>query len=130
MTRDIPCYIFPDIDLLSTLVAAFFDQVNTHMPLLHRPTFERNLIEHLHYRDQGFGATVMLVCAVASKYTNDPRVLAPGDAFQLSAGWQYFIQVPIVRKYNLNKADVHDIQYYCVCCPVVPNPGHVLTWLL
>lgn len=117
MTSNVPCYVFPDVDLLATLVAAFFDRVNTHIPLLHQPTFERSIVEHLHYRDQGFGATVILVCAVASRYIHDPRVSAPGDTSQLSAGWHYFTQVPIVRKHNLNKANVYDIQYYCVCYP-------------
>ncbi|KAF8070636.1 fungal-specific transcription factor domain-containing protein [Lyophyllum atratum] len=114
MRSDLPNYIFPQADLLKTLVAAYFDNVNTHMPLLHRQTFEKSMAEDLHYLNPSFGATVLLVCAVGSRHVNDSRVFAPGDNSQLSAGWSYFVQVPIFRNYTLHKASLYDLQYYCL----------------
>jgi hypothetical protein len=120
MTSDMPYFIYPDDDLLDTPVATFFDRVNFCLPLLHRPTFERSIANNLHLQDQGFGATLLLVCAVGSRYVSDPRATLHGDSSRLSSGWAYFAQVPIVRKYNLNKATVYDIQYYCVCVRFTP----------
>jgi hypothetical protein len=45
-------------------------------PLLHRPTFEADILHLRHQRDLGFGCVVLAVCAVASRYCKDTRVLA------------------------------------------------------
>ncbi|KAJ7654343.1 hypothetical protein B0H17DRAFT_1099789, partial [Mycena rosella] len=39
------------------------------------------------------GSTVLAVCAVASKYSDDPRVLLEGTNTRLSSGWKYFCQL-------------------------------------
>ncbi|KAG5638884.1 hypothetical protein H0H81_009187 [Sphagnurus paluster] len=62
------------------------------MPLLHRRTFEKSIQENLHHLDPSFGATVLLACAVASRYIENPTV-SPGDDAQLSFGWSYFAQL-------------------------------------
>ena len=61
------------------------------MPLLHRPTFERALINGLHYSETGFASVVLLVCALGSRYSDDSRVCVTED--KRSAGWHYFDQV-------------------------------------
>ncbi|KAJ7080226.1 hypothetical protein C8R44DRAFT_895445 [Mycena epipterygia] len=84
-------YVFPESDLLSALIALYFDHVNLYYPLLHRPTFERSIADGLHTRDGSFGAVVLLVCAIASGFSDDVRVCPPG-AELLRVGWQYFDQ--------------------------------------
>lgn len=85
---------FPDDDLLRHLTDVYFDVPNTLFPVLHRPTFERELREGLHKRDWYFGAVVLMVCASASRYTDDPRVLLPGTSDQRSAGWKWRVTPP------------------------------------
>ncbi|KAG5646711.1 hypothetical protein DXG03_002393 [Asterophora parasitica] len=81
-------FAFPEDDLMTSLVDHYFTKVNLLLPLLHRPSFERSIIEGLHLRHDGFGATVLLVCAVASRFSDDPRVRIDGvDSFH-SAGWK------------------------------------------
>ncbi|KAJ3490460.1 hypothetical protein NLJ89_g11431 [Agrocybe chaxingu] len=92
-----PAYVFPDDDLLQSLVQIYFELANTLLPVLHRPTFMRSLARGEHLWDPSFGMTVLLVCAVSSRYSDDPRVFTPGDDSGLSSGW---------------KSTIHDLQYY------------------
>ncbi|KAJ7056003.1 fungal-specific transcription factor domain-containing protein [Mycena amicta] len=71
-------YTFPPLALMNELVGLYFAQVNVYLPLLHRPTFERGVREGLFLRNDPFAATVLLVCAVASRWHPDSRVGAPG----------------------------------------------------
>ena len=70
---------FPEPTLLQTLVDNYFHYVNLESPLLHRPTFEKELLGNLHKREPAFGAIVLLVCAIGSRYTEDPRVRLSED---------------------------------------------------
>ncbi|KAJ7221671.1 hypothetical protein GGX14DRAFT_670714 [Mycena pura] len=75
-------------------------------------------------------ATVLLVCAVASRWCADPRMGAPGgigivphaDANVhhppvamngLSCGWAWFDQVPLAGNHVFGQATLYDLQYYC-----------------
>ncbi|KAJ7495520.1 fungal-specific transcription factor domain-containing protein [Mycena latifolia] len=130
-------YSFPPADLMAHLIDLYFTQVNIYLPLLHRPTFERNVEAGLHLRDDGFAATLLLVCAVASRWSNDPRVVSPlgteglggpppqrwnhaeakrtavGPGY-LACGWQWFDQVPMVGNHLFGQATLYDLQYYCL----------------
>ncbi|KAJ7578562.1 hypothetical protein C8J56DRAFT_1111495 [Mycena floridula] len=77
--------IFPDDDLMETLIDLYFTHWNLFRPLLHRPSFEKSLRQGLHYRDYYFGATVLVVCALGSTYSNDRRVFLD-DTTELSGG--------------------------------------------
>ena len=109
-----PAYVFPDDDLLSSLVHLYFENVNPMYPLLHRPTFERSIAEGLHMRDEGFGATLLLVCAVASRFSDDPRIFLEGSDSTHSCGWKWFRQVQVCRKSLLAPPSLYDLQFYCV----------------
>ncbi|KAJ7053852.1 fungal-specific transcription factor domain-containing protein [Mycena amicta] len=90
-----PPLVFPDADLLDTLVYIYFEQVNPMLGLLHRSTFERSIKARRHLFERAFGEVVLGVCAIASKYSDDPRVFldeAPRDS-EHSAGWKWFAQV-------------------------------------
>ena len=58
--------------------------------------------------------TVLLVCAIASRYTSDSRVLLDDDISGLSFGWKYFAQFPSFRNRLFERSTLHDLQCYVV----------------
>lgn len=109
-------YVYPEYDLLMHLVNLYFERTNSLIPLLHVPTFMRSLTAGQHYWDPSFGMTVLLVCAIGSRYSDDPRVISETDAEApgLSSGWHFFNQVPVHRRPLLYKTTLYDLQYYFV----------------
>ena len=88
---------FPSLDLAEKLISLYFTHVNVVYPLFHRPTFYDHWNGGLQYRDVGFTAVCMLVFAVASRWSTDPRVLGepeptePGQPPRYrKVGWHYF----------------------------------------
>src|SRR5688572_30357854 len=112
--RPPPPYDFPEPDLASALIDIYFEYVNLYLPLLHQPTFRREVEQGLHLTHEGFAATYLLVCAVASRFSEDPRVLVTGVDNHHSAGWRWFDQVQMVRKSLLSPPSLYDLQFYCV----------------
>ncbi|KAJ7680543.1 fungal-specific transcription factor domain-containing protein [Mycena polygramma] len=112
--EDTPKYIFPDRDLMTSLINLYFLNVHPTLPVLHRPTFERSLAEGLHYDDFRFGATVLAVLAVASRYSDDPRVFVAGANSTLSSGWKFFNQVQVIRKSLFDEPSIYEVQLYCL----------------
>ncbi|KAF9526530.1 fungal-specific transcription factor domain-containing protein [Crepidotus variabilis] len=86
-------YTFPPEDLMVSLIDLYFIHLNPLLPVLHRPIFERSIKQGLHLRNTEFGATVLLVCAHGSKYSEDPRVMVDGSNTWLSSGWNWYKQV-------------------------------------
>ncbi|VDC05656.1 unnamed protein product [Peniophora sp. CBMAI 1063] len=86
-------YTFPDPDLLDDFINLYFLHVHTFAPVLHRPTFERDRRSELHLRDRTFGGVVLLICALAERFSQDSRVLAEGEQKRQSFGWKWFSQV-------------------------------------
>ncbi|KZT19127.1 hypothetical protein NEOLEDRAFT_1142477 [Neolentinus lepideus HHB14362 ss-1] len=113
--EEYPMYEFPEPDLLQTLIAKYFDFVGCLSPILHRPTFEVDVRNGLHYRDQRFAAVLLMVCAIASRHTRDPRVLFPGSRSLLSSGWQWFNQVLRIRKSSFLAPTLYGLQLQCLC---------------
>ncbi|KAG6833515.1 hypothetical protein H0H87_005166 [Tephrocybe sp. NHM501043] len=107
-------YSFPDPDLLSELVDLYFEHVNALFPLLHRPTFEKGLREGLHFTDTPFGSTVLAVCAVASRYTDNHAVLLEGNDSRYAAGWKWFSQIRQCWRTSARTVLLQDIQTICV----------------
>ncbi|KAJ7467195.1 fungal-specific transcription factor domain-containing protein [Mycena latifolia] len=110
----LPPFIFPEPDLLRNLVSAYFTRINILLCLLHRPTFEKSLAAGLHFVDRQFGATVLAVCAVASKYSDDPRVILEGTNTQLSSGWKYLRQVRLFRTSPIQTPTLYEVQLICL----------------
>ncbi|KAF5370577.1 hypothetical protein D9758_001905 [Tetrapyrgos nigripes] len=108
-----PTYTFPENDLLVHLISLYFEKVNAFLPVLHAPTFKRNITQGLHLRNHQFGATVLLVCALASRYSEDPRVLAISGE-ELSAGWQWYRQVEVIRQSLFEIPTLFELQVYCL----------------
>ncbi|KAI9070185.1 hypothetical protein FKP32DRAFT_1543831, partial [Trametes sanguinea] len=105
---------FPPPDLMEKLVELYFQEMNCYIPLLHRPTFEQGIKDGVHLHDEGFGSTVLLVCANGARFTDDPRVLLDGHNETQSAGWKWFQQVQMVRKSLLAPPRLYDLQIYAV----------------
>ncbi|KAJ3517259.1 hypothetical protein NLJ89_g629 [Agrocybe chaxingu] len=66
----------PPPDLADTLIDLYFKHTNLLFPLLHRPTFDRQWRERLHRRNIWFTCLCFSIFAVASRWSNDERVLA------------------------------------------------------
>jgi Fungal specific transcription factor domain len=111
---EIPSYTFPDDDLLHSLIDLYFDQINLFLPLLHRPTFNRSITTGQHLTDSGFGAIVLLVCALGSRYSEDKRVLLDDISTYHSAGWKWFDQVQLVKMSFVIPSTLYDVQFCCV----------------
>jgi hypothetical protein len=106
-------YTFPEPDLLPLLIDAYMRRINNFYPLLHRPTFERLVVDRVHERDPSFGAVLLMVCAHGARYVSDPRVMVRGGS-EASAGWPYFIQVQIWNRNLLHQPRLYDVQLYCL----------------
>ncbi|KAK0210242.1 fungal-specific transcription factor domain-containing protein [Desarmillaria ectypa] len=107
-------YTFPPDDLLTDLIDIFFTKNDIMLPCLHGPTFRRCVKDKLHLRDEMFGAIVLLVCANASRQSDDPRVLLDGEDSKQSNGWKWFNQVQNTRRSLLVPPTIHDLQFYCL----------------
>ncbi|KAJ7595760.1 fungal-specific transcription factor domain-containing protein [Mycena floridula] len=106
--------VFPDDDLMPSLINLYFTNCNLFRPLLHRPSFEKSLREGLHHRNYYFGATVLVVCALGSKYSDDRRVFLDVGAEQ-SCGWPFFSQVQPLQGISLSAPpSLYELQYYCL----------------
>ncbi|KAJ7137385.1 hypothetical protein C8R43DRAFT_1203013 [Mycena crocata] len=104
---------FPADDLLRDLVNLYFTELHTFSFVLHRPTFEMALADGLHLSDHRFGSIVLAVCALASKGSSDRRVLLPGEG-ELSAGWEWFRQIPRPFSGTQTTASIYDLQLCCL----------------
>ncbi|KAF7328953.1 Fungal-trans domain-containing protein [Mycena venus] len=109
-----PVLVYPAPDLLRSLVDLFFTKVNIILLLIHRPTFEKSLASGLHFVDHAFGSTVLAVCAVAAKYSDDPRVLLDGTDSRLSSGWKYYAQLKPTYKPLMRSFTLHEAQTLCL----------------
>ncbi|KAJ7155555.1 fungal-specific transcription factor domain-containing protein [Mycena crocata] len=109
-----PPLVFPEPDLLQSLVSLYFSKVHIVACLLHRPTFEKSIAAGLHLTDHQFGSTVLAVCALASKYSDDPRVILEGTNTRLSSGWKYFRQLQPIRLTMLRSFTLYEAQVLCL----------------
>ncbi|KAJ7578561.1 fungal-specific transcription factor domain-containing protein [Mycena floridula] len=110
-----PFLMFPEQDLMETLIGLYFEHYNLFQPLLHRPSFEKSLREGLHHQNYYFGATVLVVCALGSKYSDDSRVFLEGTETEQSCGWPFFSQVQPLQGTSLaSPPSLYELQYYCL----------------
>lgn len=95
------------------------------MPLFHRPSFETSVAEGLHLQDPSFGATLLLVCAIGSRYSDDPRVLYDGTTSTHSAGWKWFEQVSVIRRSFIPPPSLRELQNFAVCTFLPETPKDI-----
>ncbi|KAF8345885.1 fungal-specific transcription factor domain-containing protein [Amanita rubescens] len=112
---------FPSPELARNLIDLYFENINTLFTLLHRPTFERQFKDQLHKRDIWFTAVCMGMFAVASKHSDDPRVVPSnartpsGGVDWTKAGWDYFnmcVDVHRIRRSLFLPATLFEMQTF------------------
>ncbi|KAK0466862.1 fungal-specific transcription factor domain-containing protein [Desarmillaria tabescens] len=91
-------YDFPDNNLLWSLIDLYFSESNIFLPVLHRPSFERLVAESAHLHDSPFARVLLAVCAIASRYSTDSRVLIENDPS--SSGWKWMQQILVCGREN------------------------------
>jgi hypothetical protein len=93
---------WPPEDLVPKLVDDYFFLIHHALPLLHEPTFRRDLTDRVYERDRDFRQLCLTVFALGSRSCNDERMhmpasLLPPDMPELyrrySAGWQLIGQI-------------------------------------
>ncbi|KZV61667.1 hypothetical protein PENSPDRAFT_618889 [Peniophora sp. CONT] len=124
-------YNFPDQDLLDELVDLYFLHIHTFAPVLHRPTFEADRRSGLHLRDRTFGGLVLLVCALAARFSHDHRVLVQNEPAWNSVGWKWFSQVRLYDNARILKptSHLHGLQTICLGAMYSVNVSHVYAWI-
>ncbi|KZV61073.1 hypothetical protein PENSPDRAFT_693721 [Peniophora sp. CONT] len=105
---------FPEDDLLWHLVDRYFTHLNVITPILHRPSFEKQVREGLHLKDEAFGAVLLSVCANGARLSDDRRVLTDEGQNWYSAGWAWFSQVRMTQKALLSSSRLYDLQVLCL----------------
>ncbi|KAJ7452341.1 putative fungal-specific transcription factor [Mycena galericulata] len=103
-------YTFPEPDLLATLVELYFDNVNCYHPTLHRPTFERKVKDKLYLQDHRFAGTLLMVCSLGARHSDDPRVFLEGESNFHTAGWKWHNQVRVIPKHLIYKPNLYELQ--------------------
>ncbi|KAJ7150283.1 fungal-specific transcription factor domain-containing protein [Mycena filopes] len=104
-------YVYPPDDLIDSLLQLYFANVHPTIPVLHRPSFERSVAEGLHSTDMQFGGLLLSVLAVASRYSDDPRVFVDDDpSVPLSAGSKFATQLKTIR--FVFELTIHEVQMY------------------
>lgn len=106
-----PNYKYPDPGLMKELVDAYFTQVNAFIPVFHRPTFEKSIADGLHLRDAGFGSVLLVVCAVATAYSNGETFDRETRSSKVSP---WFRQVQMSKQTILGPVRLCDVQLYFV----------------
>ncbi|KAI0250357.1 fungal-specific transcription factor domain-containing protein [Lactifluus subvellereus] len=119
---------WPPSDLALTLIDLYFLHCNSMFPLLHRPTFAHHFADRLYEHDIWFACTCMCVFALASRYTDDPRVLLDepvevpleeraGPFEWQTAGFKYYfliLEVEHIKRSMLSPASLFEIQTLCL----------------
>ncbi|KAH9961592.1 fungal-specific transcription factor domain-containing protein [Russula dissimulans] len=119
---------WPPSDLAMTLIDLYFLHCNSMFPVLHRPTFARHFADRLYERDVWFACSCMSVFALASRYTDDLRVLLdepakttfdehPEQLQWQTAGYKYYspiLEVENIKRAILSPPSLFEIQTLCL----------------
>lgn len=105
---------FPAMDLLRHLADCYFHNANVIFPILHRPSFMQLMQQRLHEINQGFGAVVLLVCAIGCGFTNDPRVTQKISPDSSCTAWKFFHQANNAKKRHYLPHSLFEAQIYPV----------------
>lgn len=106
---------------MPVLIDFYFTQINQFLPLLHRQTLEKAVAEGLHHEDQQFGGVLLMVCALGSRFSDDPRVFADGFSSPRSAGWKWYEQANVLRKSLYRRTTLYELQLHAVCSLLLPE---------
>ncbi|KAJ7122252.1 fungal-specific transcription factor domain-containing protein [Mycena epipterygia] len=118
-------YRLPPPDLVAHLAELYFTHAHIYLPVLHRQTFDRRVEMGMDHWDDGFAAIVLIVCAIGSRWSDDPRVLLPAskDKSLLRCGWEWFNQVTPGLAGTHFEGTLCDLQYYCLAVHFLMGSG-------
>ncbi|KAJ7703127.1 fungal-specific transcription factor domain-containing protein [Mycena rosella] len=131
---------FPPTSLAAALIDLYFIHVNSQLPLLHRPTFERQFREKLHHRNIWFTCVCLGIFAAASRWSNDPLVLPrncnrtdSGGLDWKCAGWHYHnvaMGIHRIRQSLLYPACLEEIQTFSLLALFLRGTvNHPAAWM-
>ncbi|KAJ6586991.1 fungal-specific transcription factor domain-containing protein [Mycena vulgaris] len=131
---------FPPPPLAAELIDLYFIHVNSQLPLLHRPTFERQFRDRLHHRNIWFTCVCLGVFAVASRWSNDPLILprkcnrtSDGGLDWKCAGWHYHnvaMGIHRIRQSLLYPACLEEIQTFTLLAAFLRGTAnHPAGWM-
>lgn len=87
---------------------------NLYFPIFHKPSFIKLVSNGVHLCDKQFGAVVLVVCAIGSRYSHDPRVFSEDAGTEQSSGWKWFSQVRPQRNTFVAPPSLYLVQLLCV----------------
>ncbi|VDB96007.1 unnamed protein product [Peniophora sp. CBMAI 1063] len=109
---DARIFNLPPGDLMQTLVNGYFTSHEPSILLFHEPTFRHNMNMGLHFRDPACAAIILLICALMSRYSDDPRVLSSGSGSWYSVGYTWYLQAKDYYTPSKSAPSLHDVQLY------------------
>ncbi|KAJ7157390.1 hypothetical protein C8R46DRAFT_425029 [Mycena filopes] len=113
---------FPEDELLKSLVDLYFREINPVLGFLHGPSFIQSVSDGLHHRDRYFGAVLLVVCSLGSRYSDDSRVFIKG-ASEYSCGWKWFRQVLPISSQISPEHSLHQLQLICLSIQYIVATG-------
>ncbi|KAF8070504.1 fungal-specific transcription factor domain-containing protein [Lyophyllum atratum] len=129
---------FPPEDLALELINLYFLHAHCRFPLLHRPTFERHWKENLHHKNTWFTALCLGLFAVASRWSNDVRVVPEGKTTDSGepdwglAGPKYFELGSVlheVRRRLFYPATLFEVQAFAIFALYLRGtPQYPIAW--
>ncbi|KAJ7847548.1 fungal-specific transcription factor domain-containing protein [Mycena leptocephala] len=123
ITIETPRQFFPENDLLNALVDIYFEEINPFLGILHSPSFRQSISDGLHLSHPHFGAVVLAVCALASRYSDDPRGVLDGATSEHSRGWKWFRQVHSLCATFSPEHSLYQLQLICLSITYLPCTG-------
>ncbi|KIK59279.1 hypothetical protein GYMLUDRAFT_44647 [Collybiopsis luxurians FD-317 M1] len=110
----LPPLEFPPDDLMHDLIRLYFHHINDVLPFLQLSTFLQSITEDLHHQDRRFGNLVLAVCAVGSRFSDDPRVLEDHTTSKHSAGWKWIRQIQPLNQTFVDPPSLYEIHMFLV----------------
>ncbi|KAJ6499960.1 fungal-specific transcription factor domain-containing protein [Mycena vitilis] len=131
---------YPPPSLAAKLIDLWFIHVNSQLPLLHRPTFERQFRDKLYHRNIWFSCVCLGIFAVASRWCDDPLVLprncsrtSSGGLDWTCAGRHYYnmaMGIHRTRQSLLYPACLEEIQTYTLLAAFIRGTtNHPSAWI-
>ena len=140
--------VWPDPDLATQLIDAYFAYTNYHFPLLNRIIFTRSYHAGLYKTNHDFAKVCLMIFANGSRYVDDERVYWPRDdamteegkerlrndkdgTLKYSAGWKYLRALLKMGRSVMQGPNLFDFQCQVLIClflhgSAVPH----LTWIV
>ncbi|KAJ6593970.1 fungal-specific transcription factor domain-containing protein [Mycena capillaripes] len=131
---------YPPPSLATQLIDLYFIHCNSQLPLLHRPTFERQFRDMLHHRNIWFSCVCLSIFAIGSRWCNDPLVLprncartSSGGLDWTCAGWHYHnvaMGIHRIRQSLLYPACLEEIQTFSLLAAFIRGTAnHPAGWI-